>query len=131
MIVVDKTNQNRTVDLKDFYEIKGLINQKSNSLIFDWRKDHGIIHGTVDHIKGINEIFNKSQAFVNYTILRKWNYDYDKCTTPFEKPCPYYQAALTSLMMPTTLALLTLFCISCCAFCSCYSCCSCCLIQGM
>ena len=137
MIVVNTTNQNRTVNLKDFYEIKGLIsqkcliNQKSNSFIFDWRKDHGIINGNVNQIKEINEIFNKNQAFNDYSILLKRIYDYEKCTTPFENPCPYYQAALTSLMMPSLLALLTFFCISCCACCSCCSCCSCCLIQGV
>ena len=131
MIVVNIANQKRTVNLKDFYEIKGLLNQKSNSLIFDWRKDHGIINGNVDQIKEINEIFNENQAFVDYSILLKRNYDYEKCTKPFENPCPYYQAALTSLMMPSLLALLTFFCISCCAYCSCCSCCSCCLIQGM
>ena len=132
MIVVDKTNQNRTVNLKDFYEIKGLT--RSNFLFFDWKKDHGIINGTKDQVKRINDIFNKTEnfAFANFTILRKWDYDFEKCTTPFEKPCPYYQAALTSLMMPTSLALLTFFFISCCACCCSYlSCCSCCLIKGM
>jgi hypothetical protein len=36
MIVVDTTNQNRTIDLKDFFTINGLIN--TYGLSFEWKK---------------------------------------------------------------------------------------------
>ena len=95
MIVVNTTNQNRTVSLKDFYEIKGLT--RSNVLSFEWKKDHGVINGKEYQIKIINDIFNKPEnlAFANFKIMRKWDYDYVKCTTPFQNPCPYYYTALS------------------------------------
>ena len=95
MIVVDTTNQNRPVGLIDFYEIKGLT--RSNVLSFEWKKDHGVINGTEGQINRINDIFNKSEnlAFANFKIMRKWDYDHDKCTTKFQNPCPYYYTALS------------------------------------
>ena len=123
MIVVNKKNQNRTTDLKDFFKINGLINKYG--LVFDWRKDHGIMIGPEEYIKGINDIFNKTENFANFTILRKSKYDHEKCTTPFENPCPYYHTALTSMMIPTALALLSFLVMTCC------SCCTCCCMQGM
>ena len=126
MIVVDTTNQNRTIDLKDFFTINGLIN--TYGLSFEWKKDHGVINGKEDQINKINDIFNKSEnlAFTNFKILRKWDYDYVKCKiTPFQDPCPYYYTALSSLMIPTALALLSFFLMTCC------SCCTCCCMQGM
>jgi hypothetical protein len=117
MIVVDTTNQNRTIDLKDFFTINGLIN--TYGLSFEWKKDHGVINGKEDQINKINDIFNKSEnlAFTNFKILRKWDYDYVKCTTPFQKPCPYYYTALASLMIPTALALLCFLIMTCCSCC--------------
>ena len=56
MIVVNKTDQKETADLKDFYEIKGHINTYYSGLVFDWRKDHGIIIGPKEYIKSINKI---------------------------------------------------------------------------
>ena len=114
MIVVNKKNQNRTINLKDFYEVKGLLGSKSVelgvALLFDWKKDHGIIIGPKNDltypIKNINDIFKKNKDFTNFTILTKGDYDYKKCTTKFEDPCPYYHAALSSLMLPTSLALI-------------------------
>ena len=117
MIVVNKKNQNRTINLKDFYEVKGLLRSKSRfgpepvgvGALFDWKKDHGIITGAkdkIDQIKNINKIFKENKDFTNFTILTKWDYDYKKCTTKFVNPCPYYHAALSSLIMPTTLALI-------------------------
>ena len=126
MIVVDTTNQNRPVGLKDFYEIKGLT--KSNGLVFEWKKDHGVIkNGTEGQIVRINKIFNEPENldFANFKIMRKWDYDHERCTTRFQDPCPYYLTALSSLMIPTTLALLSFFVMTCC------SCCTCCCMQGM
>ena len=65
MIVVNKTDQNRTINLKDFYEVKGLLGSKSVelgvALLFDWKKDHRIIIGPKNDltypIKNINDIF--------------------------------------------------------------------------
>ena len=134
MIVVNNTNQNRTINLKDFYEVKGLLRSKSGCLrsksigvgaLFDWKKDHGIITGPkdkIDQIKNINKIFKENKDFTNFTILTKWDYDYKKCTTKFENPCPYYHAALSSLIMPTTLALICFLIMISCTKCS---------IQGM
>ena len=111
MIVVNKTNQNRTINLRDFYEVKGLLGSKSVGVgaLFDWKKDHGIITGAKDkihQIQSINDLFKEKKHFANLTILTKWDYDYKKCTTKFQSPCPYCQAALASLMMPTSLALI-------------------------
>ena len=83
MIVVNKKNQDRTIDLIDFYEIKGLIN--TYGLVFDWRKDHGIIIGP-DYTKIINSKFNQTKNFENFTILRKWSYDHEECTTKYLNP---------------------------------------------
>ena len=122
MIIVDRTKQNRTVTLKDFYETKGLINTKSSVLSFDWKNGHGIVNGycgsCVYQITKINDIFNKTENFGNFTILRKWDIDYEKCNTLFVNPCPYYRAALSSLMMPTALALISFLVMTCCTCCS-------------
>ena len=125
MIVVDTTNQNRPVGLKDFYEIKGLLRSKSNSMSYEWKKDHGVINGKENQIWKINDLFNKTENFNNFTIKRKWDYDHEKCTTLFQDPCPYYFTAFSSLMIPTTLALLSFLVMTCC------SCCTCCCMQGM
>ena len=125
MIVVDTRNQNRTVSLKDFYEIKGLT--KSNGLSFEWKKDHGVLNGIESQIPRINYIFNKTEnlAFANFKIMKKRDYDHDKCTTDFQNPCPYFHTAWSSLMTPTALALLSFLVMTCC------SCCTCCCVQGM
>ena len=95
MIVVNKTNQNRTIKLQDFYEVKGLLRSFPVGVgaLFDWKKDHGIITGAknqIHQIRQINNIFKYNKDFTNFTILTKWDYDYKKCTTKFENPCPYY-----------------------------------------
>ena len=126
MIVVDTTNQNRTVGLIDFFEIKGLT--KVNGLVFEWKKDHGVIkNGTEGQIYRINQIFNEPEnlAFAKFKVMRKKDYDYVKCTTQFQNPCPYYYTAFSSLMIPTALALLSFLVMTCC------SCCTCCCVQGM
>ena len=130
MIVVDTTNQNRPVGLKDFYEIKGLLrsNKGLTGLVFGWKKDHGVINnGTEGQINKINDIFDKPEnlAFANFKIMKKRDYDHDKCTTDFQNPCPYFHTAWSSLMTPTALALLSFLVMICC------SCCTCCCIQGM
>ena len=127
MIVVDTTNQNRPVGLKDFYEIKGLLrsecgqirksDRKSNSMSYEWKKDHGVINGKEYQIRKINDLFNKTENFNNFTIKRKWDYDHEKCTTLFQDPCPYCYTALSSLMIPTALALI------CFIIMTCYTCC--------
>ena len=111
MIVVNKANRNRTINLKDFYEVKGLLRSKSFGVgaLFDWKKDHGIITGPKDHIdqiQMINGLFKEQKHFANLTILTKWDYDHKKCTTKFQSPCPYFHAARSSLVMPTALALI-------------------------
>ena len=117
MIVVNKTNQNRTINLKDFYEVKGLLRSYSKlrsytvgaGVLFDWKEDHGIITGAKNktfQIKNINRIFETNKEFTNFKILTKWDYDYKKCTTKFVNPCPYYNGAFASLMMPTALAVI-------------------------
>ena len=124
MIVVNKKNQTRTIDLIDFYEIKGLINTLGLGLAFDWRKDHGVIIG-LDYTKTINDdLFNQTQNFENLTILRKWDYDLEKCTTKYLNPCPYYYGALSSLLIPTALAIISFFVMTCC------NCCTCCCMKG-
>ena len=122
LIVVYNEGRNKPIQLKTFYEVKGLIRWKSNSSSFAWRKDHGIITGNFAQLQ---IMFDQHQIFNDFRIMTKWFYDYKKCETEFEKPCPYFIAALSSLFMPTSLALLTFLFISCCF------CCSCCLIQGM
>ena len=121
LIVVYKEGR-KPIQLKTFYEVKGLIRWKSNSSSFVWRKDHGLITGNVAKLQ---IMFDQYEIFNDFRIMTKESYDYDKCFTEFEKPCPYYYGALSSLIMPTSLALLTFLFISCCF------CCSCCLIQGM
>ena len=111
MIVVNKTNQNRTINLKDFYEVKGLLGSHSVGVgaLFDWKSDHGIITGAknqIYQIQKINALFKEKKHFANFTILTKWDYDYKKCTTKFVNPCPYYRGALASLMMPSALAVI-------------------------
>ena len=111
MIVVNKTNQNRTIKLQDFYEVKGLLRSYSVGVgaLFDWKKDHGIITGSKDQIhqiQTINGLFKEKKHFANLTILTKWDYDHKKCTTKFQNPCPYFHAALSSLVMPTALSLI-------------------------
>ena len=123
MIVVDTTNQNRTVSLLDFYEIKGLT--RSNLLSFEWKKDHGVINGSRGQIWRINYLFNQTENFANFTILRKWDYDLEKCTTKYLNPCPYYYGALSSLLIPTALAIISFFVMTCC------NCCTCCCMKGM
>ena len=137
MIVVNKKNQNRTIDLQDFYEVKGLLRSTNYprfgqeavgiGAIFEWKKDHGVINGTDYQMNRINEIFNEPEnlAFANFKIMKKLDYDHDKCTTPFQNPCPYYHTAFSSLMIPTALALLSFLVMTCC------SCCTCCCMQGM
>ena len=91
MIVVNKKNQNRTINLQDFYEVKGLLRSTNYprfgqeavgiGAIFEWKKDHGVITGPKNktfQIKNINKIFEKNKDFTNFTILRKWDYDYKK-----------------------------------------------------
>ena len=135
MIVVNKKNQNRTINLKDFYEVKGLLSSTNYpkfstcngqeaigiGALFEWKKDRGVITGPKNktfQIKNINKIFEKNKDFTNFTILRKWDYDYKKCSTKFENPCPYYHAAFASLMMPTALALISFLIMTSCTCCS-------------
>ena len=125
MIVVDTTNQNRPVGLKDFYEIKGLINTLDLGLVFDWRKDQGIIKGPEEYIMNINGNFNQTKNFENFTILRKWDYDLEECNTKYLNPCPYFYGAFSSLLIPTALALISFLVMTCC------TCCTCCCMKGM
>ena len=126
LIVVYNEGRNKPIELKIFYKVQGLIRWKSNSSSFAWRKDHGIITGNLAQLLNIF----KNKHFKNFKMIPKVLYDYETCTTEFEKPCPYYHGALSSLIMPTSLALLTFLFLSCCSSCTCCSCCSCCLIQG-
>ena len=125
MIVVNKTDQNRTINLKDFYEVKGLLRSSYSvgvgGMLFDWKKDHGIIKGRKNksyQIENINKIFKENKDFNTFTVLTKWDYDYKKCTTRFEDPCPYYHAACASLMMPSALAIICFLIMTCCTCCS-------------
>ena len=128
LIVVDKEGR-KPINLKSFYKVEGLVAWKlGNCSSFEWRKDHGIITGNLAQLL---KIFQNYTHFKNWKIVPKVRYDYDTCKKEFEDPCPYYHGALSSLIMPTSLALLTFLFISCCSSCTCCSCCSCCLIQGM
>ena len=109
LIVVCKEGQ-KPIQLKTFYEVKGLISWKSNSSSFFWRKDHGIIIGNVAQLQSM---FDQYEIFNDFKIIINDYHDYKKCTTNFEDPCPYYHGALSSLIMPTSLALLTFLFISC------------------
>ena len=123
MIIVDKTNQNRTVNLKDFYDVKGMLGSRFAKVgfLFDWKKDHGVITGPKNktyQIKYINKILEENKDLTNFTILTKWDYDFKKCTTKFQDPCPYFHAALSSLVMPTALAVISFLVMTSCTCCS-------------
>ena len=130
MIVLKQKGNQRPINLKTFYKVEGLITWKlGNSASFEWRKDHGIITGNVVELQSF---FKNHTHFKDFKIIPKVQYDYDNCRAKFKTPCPYYIAALTSIIMPSSLALLTfLYIFPCSCSCStCHSCCSCCLIQG-
>ena len=111
ILLKQKGNQ-RPVNLKTFYKVEGLITWKlGNSSSFEWRKDHGIIIGNLAQLLSI---FENYTHFKNWKIVPKVRYDYDTCKKEFEDPCPYYRGALSSLIMPTSLALLTFLFLSCC-----------------
>ena len=84
-IVVYKEGR-KPIQLKTFYEVKGLISWKSNSSSFDWRKDHGIITGNVAQLQSM---FDQYEIFNDYRIMTKDYYDYDTCTTKFKEKVNY------------------------------------------
>ena len=55
----------------------------------------------------LKSIFDTIELFNDFEIMPKVLYDYERCNTKFKKPCPYYYGALSSLMLPILLAIIT------------------------
>jgi len=89
LIVLNREGNKRTISLKTFFKVEGLITCQTKSASFKWKKDHGTITGNVAELLSI---FHGSDNFKDYRLMTKRLYDYKKCNAELEKPCPYFYA---------------------------------------